>query len=175
VLRILELNRRMSAYVPPAMRAKVAPEQTSTKGKHSIGMKIDSASMKDFPSLGSNRTSTTPKQAWGRTGGGSNFAEMAKAWAEKDDEDKKRKDEDDLRRAEEEARNRPVYMRRIRSQNSGHSSIYSHYPVSMTEDDYVIEHHNNDQYDDYDSSHYDTPTKSPASNPLGIKRDEFEY
>ena len=167
----------MSAYVPPAMRAKVAPETYGSTGlskKSGASVKIDTTSIKDFPTLGSGSgQSSGPKKTWGRPGG-ADFAGLAKAWAEKDDDEKKRKDEEELRRVEEESRNRPVQMRRIRSQDLDASRIYSNYPVSMTEDNYSADYHS-DCYDIYDSHNIPNTMNGGGSNPLGIKRDDFEF
>ena len=181
----------MSTYVPPSMRSKVTPDaplnnlQPTYTTTSSLGVKpnkfvqIDTASTKEFPSLGTSSTNTTPpvKSTWGRQGTATSFADMAKAWANKDEEDRVKKEQDEERCKMEEARQQPLYVRR-RRYNDGrvtHIDAVYNYPTSMA-DEYEEERHvctnAHNEDDNYDDNNDITST---TSNPLGIYQDDFKF
>lgn len=179
----------MASYVPPALRTKVSPD--TKRAKH---VNIDVSSPTEFPDIGRHKTSqlskqlassastvSTPKKT---TSTLKNFADLAKAWADKDEDDRMRKEQEEQQKVIEEAKIRPVYFRYSKTQNvnmhnSYSSSSYKPYS-SLADDVYTSEYEDSFEHDIHDrhNDRYDEyvtlPSNNTSANPLGISRDDFK-
>jgi hypothetical protein len=137
------------------------------KSKNTVN--IDTSSPTEFPTIGKPKTENTASQnKWCSPKSTVSFAQMAKAWSVKDDEDRLQKKQEEQQKLKEECQ-RPVYVRRQNTDNHTHTHTHTsyvtyNYPIGTTE-----------THSDLDEEEAQQQPKSAVSNPLGIRREDFEF
>lgn len=182
----------MSAYIPPNLRAKVAPFPTADGNKmpniqvqsqmNRKNPHIDTSSLLEFPEIGKKPNSITstshltvkPKSVWGTKSPHDNFASKAKEWADKDENDRAQREEEEQKRIIDEAKRRPVYVRRNRNYDDDEYPTWNEkqHTSSLADDVYTSYH--TSSYTDDSANDIHTPT-THISNPLGIRREDYEF
>ena len=140
-----------------------SPPTSTTKSTGKMVKQVDTSSTIEFPALGS---SSTPKPQGTKTAAQQNFASLAKSWADKDEDDRKKKEQEEIQRNAERVQAQFVGTH-IRLFKQTIDTSYTDGQVNSNTNVYDYE------YDGFEEE--DEHPNQPSSNPLGIKRDHFGF